>query len=113
MAVVKRRRAEIAALRVACGHLSRPEIPTVRRDLVVGIHVPSESLRASPSHIILTVCARTTDNKQFTSDGGLVNDDKSERQTVTRQHVRGNQSLDRAPCRQEEHEMGSGVTRSC
>lgn len=121
MAAVKGRRVESAALRVTYGHPPRPEILTTRLpslpnyaglgathsfssllDLFANLHL----------HITPTVCARTTHNEKITLGGGLVNDEESERQTVTRQHVRGNQSLDHAPCRQEEHHLNSGVTRS-
>ena len=62
--------------------------------------------------VIPTVCAKTTDNEELNSDGGLVNDEKSERQTVTSQRVREYQSLDGAPRRQEKHDLNSGVTHS-
>jgi len=43
-------------------------------------------------------------------DGGLVHDEKFERYAATGWHLRRNQSLDRAPCREEEHDLYNGVT---
>jgi len=58
VAVVKEKRVESAALRVTYGHLSRPEILTIRLPSLPNygglwcwafMSVPSESLRESPS----------------------------------------------------------------
>lgn len=118
VAVVKGKRVETAALRVTYGHLSRPEIPTIRLPSLPN-HAGLGGVYSCPSPLnvfadlsldtIPIVCATTTDNKELTSNGGFVNDEKFERQTVTPQHVRRNQSFDRAPRRQEEHNLNSGV----